>query len=199
MNTTYNVKNRSSSRVIYRIPELNIRREFMPGETKKITYEELEKLSYRPGGENLIANYLQISDIEVAQEFNSGRPIELEYNFSEEDVRKLLTTGSLDSLLDALDFAPAGVIDLIKSIAISLPLTDLQKAAAIKAKTNFDVATAIRHVEEEKQAMLEETNGNKAQANVYDNGGGRRVNSETISAGRRVSAENKYKIVSREN
>lgn len=199
MNTTYNVKNRSSSRVIYRIPELNIRREFMPGETKKITYEELEKLSYRPGGENLIANYLQISDIEVAQEFNSGRPIELEYNFSEEDVRKLLTTGSLDSLLDALDFAPAGVIDLIKSIAISLPLTDLQKAAAIKAKTNFDVATAIRHVEEEKQAMLEETNGNKAQANVYDNGGGRRVNSETTSAGRRVSAENKYKIVSREN
>lgn len=199
MNTTYNVKNRSSSRVIYRIPELNIRREFMPGETKKITYEELEKLSYRPGGENLIANYLQISDIEIAQEFNSGRPIELEYNFSEEDVRKLLTTGSLDSLLDALDFAPAGVIDLIKSIAISLPLTDLQKAAAIKAKTNFDVATAIRHVEEEKQAMLEETNGNKAQANVYDNGGSRRVNGETTSAGRRVSAENKYKIVSRED
>lgn len=196
MNTTYNVKNRSSSRVIYRIPELNIRREFMPGETKKITYEELEKLSYRPGGENLIANYLQISDIEIAQEFNSGRPIELEYNFSEEDVRKLLTTGSLDSLLDALDFAPAGVIDLIKSIAISLPLTDLQKAAAIKAKTNFDVATAIRHVEEEKQAMLEETNGSKTQANVYDNGGGRRVNSETTSAGRRVSVESKYKIVS---
>jgi hypothetical protein len=58
MNKTYNVKNRSSSRVIYRIPELNIRREFMPGETKKISYEELEKLSYRPGGENLIANYL---------------------------------------------------------------------------------------------------------------------------------------------
>jgi hypothetical protein len=37
----------------------------------------------------------------------------------------------------------------------------LQKAAAIKAKTNFDVATAIRHVEEEKQAMLEETNSGK--------------------------------------
>ena len=198
MNKTYNVKNRSSSRVIYRIPELNIRREFMPGETKKISYEELEKLSYRPGGENLIANYLQISDIEIAQEFNSGRPIELEYNFSEEDVRQLLTTGSLDSLLDALDFAPAGVIDLIKSIAISLPLTDLQKAAAIKAKTNFDVATAIRHVEEEKQAMLEETNNGKTQANVYDNGGGRRVSGEVVSSGRRAPVESKYKIVSQD-
>lgn len=198
MNKTYNVKNRSSSRVIYRIPELNIRREFMPGETKKISYEELEKLSYRPGGENLIANYLQISDIEIAQEFNSGRPIELEYNFSEEDVRQLLTTGSLDSLLDALDFAPAGVIDLIKSIAISLPLTDLQKAAAIKAKTNFDVATAIRHVEEEKQAMLEETNSGRTQSNVYDNGGGRRVNGEATSSGRRAPVESKYKIVSQD-
>ena len=69
-------------------------------------YEELEKLSYRPGGTNLIANYLQISDAEVAIEFNSGRPLEPEYNFSEEDVHKLLVSGSLDSLLDALDFAP---------------------------------------------------------------------------------------------
>jgi hypothetical protein len=57
-NKFYNVKNRSSSRVVYRIPEINIRREFMPGETKKIDHEELEKLSYRPGGENLISNYL---------------------------------------------------------------------------------------------------------------------------------------------
>jgi hypothetical protein len=58
MDKMYNVKNRSSSRVVYRIPDLGIRREFMPGEVKKISYEELEKLSYRPGGENLIANYL---------------------------------------------------------------------------------------------------------------------------------------------
>jgi hypothetical protein len=56
----------------------------------------------------------------------------------------------LDSLLDALDFAPAGVVELIKTIAVNLPLTDTQKAHAIKAKTGFDVATAIRHIEEEK-------------------------------------------------
>ena len=71
MDKIYNVKNRSSSKVIYRIPELNIRREFMPGESKRISHDELEKLSYRPGGENLIANYLQIDDLEVAAEFNA--------------------------------------------------------------------------------------------------------------------------------
>ena len=199
MNKTYIVKNRSSNRVIYRIPELNIRREFMPGEAKKIDHEELEKLSYRPGGTNLIANYLQISDEEVAIEFNSGRPLEPEYNFNEEDVRKLLVSGSLDSLLDALDFAPQVVIEMIKALAVNLPLTDTQKAQAIKAKTGFDVSAAIRHVEEEKIAALEEANSGKVQANVYDNGGGRRVSNETTATGRRAPVENKYKIVSQDN
>ena len=46
--------------------------------------------------------------------------------------------------------------------------------------------------------MLEETNGGKTQANVYDNGGGRRVSNETASTGRRVSVESKYKIVSQD-
>lgn len=35
-NTIYNVLNRSSSMVGYTIPELNIRREFQPGETKRL-------------------------------------------------------------------------------------------------------------------------------------------------------------------
>ena len=199
MNKTYIVKNRSSNKVIYRIPELGIRREFMPGESKKIEHEELEKLSYRPGGSNIIANYLQIDDLAAAAEFNAGRPLELEYNFSEQDVANLLKTGSLDSLLDALDFAPEGVKELIKSLAVSLPLADTQKLAAIKAKTGFDAATAIRHVEEERMAALEEMNGGKA-ANVYDNGGARRVNENApVTPGRRVaSTESKYKIVSAE-
>ena len=44
------VKNRSASLAVYSIPEINIRREFAPGETKNITYGELEKLSYQQIG-----------------------------------------------------------------------------------------------------------------------------------------------------
>jgi hypothetical protein len=73
MNKIYNVKNRSSNKVIYRIPEMGVRREFMPGESKQISHDELEKLSYRPGGSNIIANYLQISDMGVAQEIPGVR------------------------------------------------------------------------------------------------------------------------------
>ena len=59
MANIYNVKNRSASMVIYRIPEENIRREFAPGEVKKISLDELTKLSYQSGGQALMANFLQ--------------------------------------------------------------------------------------------------------------------------------------------
>ena len=65
-NVVYSVKNVSAGVVIYKIPEINIRREFMPGETKNgISFEELEKLTYQAGGRELLANYLQIVDKKV--------------------------------------------------------------------------------------------------------------------------------------
>jgi hypothetical protein len=55
---TYKVKNRSSNRVMYSVPDLGVFRDFVPGEVKQISHEELEKLSYRPGGVTLISSYL---------------------------------------------------------------------------------------------------------------------------------------------
>jgi len=66
----YNVKNRSAGVVIYRIPEDNIRREFMPGETKVIPLLELQKLSYQPGGQMVMNNFLQIQGIEAQSTLN---------------------------------------------------------------------------------------------------------------------------------
>lgn len=61
-NKIYIVKNRSDGMVVYSIPEKNIRREFSPGESKKISFEELEKLSFQSGGRALMQDYLQILD-----------------------------------------------------------------------------------------------------------------------------------------
>lgn len=66
-NTMFLVKNRSTSRVIYQIPSLNIRREFAPGETMKISYGELVKFMYEPGAKNLLVNFLQIQSAEALQ------------------------------------------------------------------------------------------------------------------------------------
>ena len=154
-NNIYNVKNRSASFVVYRIPERNIRREFMPGESKKISYDELVDLSFQSGGRELMANYLQIQNTEVREELNIHA--EIEYEYSEEDIVNLIKTGSLDAFLDCLDYAPVGVIDLIKNFAISIPMTDMAKAEALKEKTGFDVVKALANIAAEKAEETEAT------------------------------------------
>ena len=149
MSVTYNVKNRSAGIAVYKIPELGIRRSFQPGEVKQISAEELEKLTYRPGGMAMLANFLQIQSIEGLQKV--GLNPEPEYHMSEKDIAKLMMTGSLDEFLDCLDFAPSGVIDLIKKLSVSLPLSDIQKRNALKAKTGFDCDTALKHAMEDKE------------------------------------------------
>ena len=142
-NTVYNVLNRSSSMVGYTIPELNIRREFQPGETKKIKFSELEQLTYQPGGTTLIQDYFLIREQEVTDALNIQT--EIEYYMNEDNVRDLILKGSLDQFLDCLDFAPEGVLEMIKKLAIELPMNDVEKREALKKKTGLDVDAAIKN------------------------------------------------------
>nr|DAG21583.1 MAG TPA: hypothetical protein [Caudoviricetes sp.] len=61
----------------------------------------------------------------VTKDLNIHR--EPEYNMSEAQVKELILNGSLDAFLDALDFAPLGVIDLIKDLSVKLPISDIHK------------------------------------------------------------------------
>jgi hypothetical protein len=106
------VKNRSSSIVVYSVPEMGIRREFAPNETTLITMAELNALSYLPGGMALIRKNLFISDATVLEDMSVK--VEPEYYLDEAGVIDLLNNGSIDAFLDCLDFAPEGVLDLIK-------------------------------------------------------------------------------------
>jgi hypothetical protein len=184
MNKMMKVKNRSSSMVLYKIPEQNIRRTFMAGETKNITYQELVWLSFQPGGRRLMQEVLQIQDAAVTKELNIRT--EPEYNMSEEDVKNLLLYGAMDEFLDALDFAPSGVIDLIKTYSISLPLNDVAKREAIKQATGFDVTAVLANSEPDEE---EEKVENPAPT--------RRV-VDAANPGRRTSGS-KYTIISKED
>ena len=155
MSTMYNVKNRSAGVATYKIPEMGVRRTFSPGEVKQISAEELEKLTYRPGGMALLANFLQIMEPEAIAKV--GLNPQPEYFMSEQDIVKMMTTGSLDEFLDCLDFAPPGVIDLVKKLSVSLPLGDINKRKALKEKTGFDCDAALKHVMEEKEDEGENT------------------------------------------
>lgn len=143
------IKNRGASVVTYRIPEEGIRRSFRPGESKQIAVEELEKLMYQPGGAEILTQFLQIMDEQVVSSLNIHN--EPEYYMSEADVVKLVKDGSLDAFLDALDFSPVSVVDLIKKISVDMPLLDLNKRKALKEKTGLDVEAAIKHRDEEKE------------------------------------------------
>lgn len=134
----YSVKNRSASTVIYSIPEMNnLRREFRPGEIKSVTGSELIQLSYRPGGRRIIENYLLINNEEVLNGLNME--VEPEYKLDEAGVVKLLKDGSEDQLIDCLNFAPEGVKDLVKAVALAMPLNDLNKCKIIKDMLGYDV------------------------------------------------------------
>lgn len=186
---TVRVTNRSNSMVVYSIPELGVRREFTPREVKTIPVSELEALTYRPGGTYLIQNNLFIADEPTVE----AMPIhvEPEYYLDDAGVIKLLNnTNNLDEFLDALDFAPTGVIDLIKKYAVELPVNDSRKREAIKKKLGFDVNLALLHIQQAKEA--EEADGVEETETPV-----RRVQPKKESTtGRRTAP--KYKVVSKE-
>ena len=185
----YNVKNRSAGIAVYKIPELGIRRSFAPGEVKQISAEELEKLTYRPGGMAILANFLQIQSEAGLQQV--GLNPQPEYHMSETDIQNLMLNGSLDEFLDCLDFAPPGVIDLIKKMSVSLPLGDISKRKALKDKTGFDCDAALKHMMEEKEDEGENT--------ILKTGERRVKKTETaVSATPERRTTPKYNIVSNE-
>lgn len=150
----YSVKNRSNGILTY-VTSGGIRREFQPNETKRISYEELVELSYQQGGPELIAHFLQIEKAGIQA---LGIGVEPEYYLTEAGIIDLMKNGSQDVWLDCLDFSPAGVIEIIKKLSVSLPLNDMAKREALMKKTGFDVTKAIenKRAEEAERGVQEE-------------------------------------------
>lgn len=146
INKKVQVRNRSNRIVIYHVDDMNVRREFQPGETKLIPVGELIALSQKAGGAYIIRNSLFIQDAPTVDEM--PMKVEPEYYLDDKGVIDLLSNGSVDALLDCLDFAPGGVIELVKKYAVDLPITDTRKIKAIYEKTGFKVDMAIKHKEE---------------------------------------------------
>lgn len=183
------VTNRFNGSIGYTIRDLNnLSRVFAPGETKEITMEELRKLSWETGGRTLINDYLIIQNEDALQEI-LGNP-EPEYYYTEEDVRDLLENQSLDALKDCLDFAPRGTVDLVKKIAVELPLNDVAKRKAILDMTGFNVTSAVEINEETREEQPV-------------NQGFRRLDTKSEekpvekTSTRRVPTNNKYKVVNK--
>lgn len=144
--TKINVQNRGFGTVGYTIPDLNnLHRDFQPNEEKQITFEELFKLSQIPGGMYIIKNYFTIKNDE-AVEYLLGE-VEPEYFYTNEDIIHLMKYGTSDEFEDCLNFAPTGVIEVIKNLAVQLPLNDVAKRRMLFEKTGFNVEGALELLE----------------------------------------------------
>ncbi len=140
-NTLISVRNRNNGSTGYTLPDRNLWRSFAPGETKKIPFEELQQLQYQPGGDYTLKNLLVVENKEALAMLNME--VEPEYNYTEEDIRKLLLSGTIDQLKDFLDFAPDGAIELCKNIAVGEEVPDVRKRDIISKATGFNINNAI--------------------------------------------------------
>ena len=183
--TLIKVKNRDNGTVGYTIPELgNLHRSFSKGETKEITMDELRKLSYISGGKLLLQDYLIVQNQDALRD-----DVEPEYYYGEEEIKKLLLTGSNDQLLDCLEFAPEGVIGLVKDLAVSLKINDISKRNIILEKTGFNVTNAITINEETVEGEGEEAKSSRRSAPVT-------VDKSEEAPKRRAAAPQQYNVVS---
>ena len=185
------VENRTAGKIVYRIPDKGIRRELAPRQKIRVTKQEIEDLSYTSGGLDLIRNHLLVRDEEILDDLNIHR--EPEYYMNADNVAKLIKQGTLDEFKDALDFAPDGVIDMIKDLSVQIPLNDYSKRQALKEMTGFDVDAAIQHDKENKAADDGEATAAPVQKVRRTQTKSNRRSSDSVAA--EAVAANKPKII----
>lgn len=138
------VINRSDGNVTYYLEEMRTRRVFTPNEAKEIEPAEMEALFQMDGGAELIKQYLLVDDKAWVE--SHWQPEE-EYFWQYADIERCLKEDSLELFSETLDYAPQGVLDLLKTISWRLPLTDLNKINEIRNKLGFDVQAAVQIME----------------------------------------------------
>ena len=139
-NKRVQVINRSSGALGYHIPTLGVyRRWAKPGDYLNISVHELLELKTVPGGLTILRNHLLIEDEQVLKILFLDETVEPEYKYGLKEVDFLLYEGTLEHLLDALDFAPTGVLDLKKDKSVSKLPNTTAKVDAINKKFNIDL------------------------------------------------------------
>lgn len=131
------VMNRDVGQTGYHLPELQIRRVFNVGEIKELKEEEILLLYNTDAGRLMLCQILQIQNKDFVRE-HIWPEAPIEYFWTKEQIRKCLEEDSVELFSETLDYAPEGVINILKDLAWRLPLTDLNKCNIMKTKLGFD-------------------------------------------------------------
>lgn len=189
--TLINVRNRNNGTTGYTLADgAKETRLWAENEIKKITFAELKRVSYLPGGAELLRDYLVIEDPAAIEALNVGIDIQEqpEYLYTENEIRDLLFNGSLDELKDFLDFSPDGGIEIAKQIAVNEELPDMRKRKIISEATGFNINTAIEINDMMKDNSIAEDATPKKQRRVAKE-------TEATPAPEKPTRRTNYKIV----
>ena len=189
--TLITVRNRNNGTTGYTLADgAKETRLWAENEIKKITFAELKRVSYLPGGAELLRDYLVIEDPAAIEALNVGIDIQEqpEYLYTENEIRDLLFNGSLDELKDFLDFSPDGGIEIAKQIAVNEELPDMRKRKIISEATGFNINTAIEINDMMKDNSIAEDAAPKKQRRVAKE-------TEAAPAPEKPTRRTNYKIV----
>lgn len=141
----------------YVVDLTGVRRVLPPHASFRVKAGELRELSYQLGGIDILQNYIRVCNRSLALEFGIDVNDQVEYNWTEADVDRCLLNDDIDVLLDALDFAPDGIKQLIVDRAIKLEIPDVNKRQAIKDAMGTDITSAIenRHAYDDQEETEE--------------------------------------------
>ncbi len=145
-NTKIAVQNLTNNDVVYIDDNGGIARRmvFHAQQTIPVEKEVIERMQYDTGGAVLLKDFLSVKDDDMRTDI--GIPADqIEYNWTKEDVKNLLTSGEEDALRDALDFAPQGIIDMIIDMAVAMPLNDRNKVEIIAEATGRNIEMMINN------------------------------------------------------
>lgn len=121
-------------------------RRFLPAFASfKVKAEELRQLNYTLGGREILRNYIRVGNKSLAAEFGVDVDETPEYNWTEKDVIDCLNSSDINILLDALDFAPKGIKQLIADKAVELEVSDVNKRKAISESLGVDIDGMIKN------------------------------------------------------
>ena len=133
------VRNRTQGSVSYKLDSrLTARSWQKEGTVLYPTLEELKEVMMIPGGAYLLKNCLVIEDPEARLEVLGAEP-EPEYLYGEKEIKTLLYEAEDEALLDCLDYAPQGVLELVRQYAIEKLPNSMAKIQAINEKFNINL------------------------------------------------------------
>lgn len=150
------VRNMVNHKVVYTIPDQNRRVVFEPFQERKISAGELRGLHYTSGGETLLHEYLCVKNNDLRAEFNIPKD-QIEYDWELKDIKHLLLDNDalIESLQDALDFAPEGIREMIIDYAVIWKIPDTNRRRVISQMTGIDINKQIEFAEATENVRTE--------------------------------------------